>query len=557
MINTEQSYSYDGLYQLTGVQGTSRSHIYGGNEEYRTKYKQDYSFNRIGNMMSKISEEQVSNSNRIGAPLNYSLDYEYYPGTHKSERIGTRYYDYDLNGNISVEREGGHAVTAVADTPYYQEGDRYWAEYGFGLVKPKTGNADDGVYQRNYKWNERNLLSETRDMTYTVQYRYGADGQRALKFTANSGRSTVYFNKMWQTSDARVDWVQGKHIYLNEDRIATKYNSEGNDNTGAEKERTYYYHSDHLGSAQVVTNWNGQIHERLEYTPYGELWIDWKGDSALEDSTPFRFTGKEMDAETGFYYYGARYLDPKTSRWISADPALAEYVPSAPVDEEAKKRNGNLPGQGGVFNYVNLHVYHYAGNNPVKYTDPDGRITRQQNFERNKYQNGYAPSNRLRMQRLVGVGLFRECGNTGTHNLTKEQDNPKGRSESVTRKNGSNIDYRGTKGTIFEGMQFVYSKLDDQIVLDSVNKGTFDFKSPYKDILSHRSFDVIPWIEWGNGPADIREDVIMSKEIWAKVDSILNDFENGKIKKKQAKEEIQSLFPPPPPVPKDLKGGTE
>jgi hypothetical protein len=47
-------------------------------------------------------------------------------------------------------------------------------------------------------------------------------------------------------------------------------------------------------------------------------------------------------------------------------------VPSAPVDEEAKKRNGNLPGQGGVFNYVNLHVYHYAGNNPVKYTDPDG-----------------------------------------------------------------------------------------------------------------------------------------------------------------------------------------
>ena len=40
---------------------------------------------------------------------------------------------------------------------------------------------------------------------------------------------------------------------------------------------------------------------------------------------------------------------------------------------EARKRNGNLPGQGGVFNLVNLHVYHYAGNNPVKYTDPTGR----------------------------------------------------------------------------------------------------------------------------------------------------------------------------------------
>jgi RHS repeat-associated protein len=86
-----------------------------------------------------------------------------------------------------------------------------------------------------------------------------------------------------------------------------------------------------------------------------------------------KFTGKEPDPETGRYYYGARYLDPKTSRWLSGDPALGEYLPVAPLDDEAKKRNQNLPGMGGVFNTVNLHAYHYAGNNPVKYTDPDGR----------------------------------------------------------------------------------------------------------------------------------------------------------------------------------------
>jgi RHS repeat-associated protein len=85
-----------------------------------------------------------------------------------------------------------------------------------------------------------------------------------------------------------------------------------------------------------------------------------------------KFTGKEPDPETGLYYYGARYLDPKTSRWISGDPALGEYLPVAPVNDEAKKRNGNLPGMGGIFNTVNMHVYHYAGNNPVKYVDPDG-----------------------------------------------------------------------------------------------------------------------------------------------------------------------------------------
>ena len=78
-------------------------------------------------------------------------------------------------------------------------------------------------------------------------------------------------------------------------------------------------------------------------------------------------TGKERDSETGLYYYGARYLDPKISRWISGDPATGEYVP------QAGKGGGGLPGMGGVYNTVNMHAYHYAGNNPVKYTDPDGR----------------------------------------------------------------------------------------------------------------------------------------------------------------------------------------
>jgi hypothetical protein len=70
---------------------------------------------------------------------------------------------------------------------------------------------------------------------------------------------------------------------------------------------------------------------------------------------------------------GARYLNPQTGLWLSTDPAMGEYVPQAPINDDAKKANQNLPGMGGVFNVVNLHVYHYAGNNPVKYTDPDGR----------------------------------------------------------------------------------------------------------------------------------------------------------------------------------------
>jgi RHS repeat-associated protein len=83
--------------------------------------------------------------------------------------------------------------------------------------------------------------------------------------------------------------------------------------------------------------------------------------------TPYLFTAKELDEETGLYYFGARYYDPRTSVWQSADPILGKYLPSA------KTRNSILPGQGGVYNTFNLGLYSYAHQNPVRYTDPDGK----------------------------------------------------------------------------------------------------------------------------------------------------------------------------------------
>ena len=96
----------------------------------------------------------------------------------------------------------------------------------------------------------------------------------------------------------------------------------------------------------------------MEYTPYGESWVD---EGSNKNVIGYRFTSKELDTETGLYYFGARYLDPLTSRWVSTDPALEKFLPERPVDDEARERNGQLPGIGGVFN-------------PVKYVDPDGEI---------------------------------------------------------------------------------------------------------------------------------------------------------------------------------------
>ena len=389
---TQQTYSYDNLYQLISVEGTSNQ--YKGKKSFGmtpvsiAKYKQTFSFDAIGNMKEKLSTTNIPGSQGNSYPkaeLDYSLDYEYDPAyAHRLIHAGTRYYRYDANGNITAEKDGPFTDEEefTFTYSYDPETDVYGTDYGFGLDAPKEteqANPQDlFAYRRNYTWNERNLLTKSSDRNFTVHYRYGDDGQRALKYTDEGRSETLYFNNFFTIHIPTQDQnnPQGlrvhKHIFVGNSRLVTAMTHTDNQGDNEEqKAKRYYYHSDHLGSAQFVTDWKGRQYEHIEYTPYGELWIEEV--AAGLDKLPFRFTGKELDEETGLYYYGARYLDPKYSRWLSGDPALNDYIPKAPIDDEAKKHNENLPGMGGVFNVVNLHLYHYAGNNPVKYTDPDGR----------------------------------------------------------------------------------------------------------------------------------------------------------------------------------------
>ena len=208
---------------------------------------------------------------------------------------------------------------------------------------------------------------------YDTRYAYGADGNRAAKWTSTKASETLYFNTMWTWHiEKRLSQEQqgqySKHIYLGETRLVTKQTSDLEEHYGQSEElrHQYYYHPDHLGSAQLVTDFEGNEYQRIEYTPYGELWVEKK--TANEKDMrylPYKFTAKEQDEETGFYYYGARYLDAKYSRWISIDPALSDYL--------SKDYNSS---SGGIFNPVNFNLYHYSSNNPIRYIDPDGKDTK-------------------------------------------------------------------------------------------------------------------------------------------------------------------------------------
>ena len=106
----------------------------------------------------------------------------------------------------------------------------------------------------------------------------------------------------------------------------------------------YYYHSDHLGSSSLISDAVGGLVQHLEYMPFGEVFLD---ERASLWSTRYRFNAKELDEETGLYYYVARYLDPRLSIWLSVDP-LALMFP-------------------------NVSSYVYCHNNPTNRIDKDGR----------------------------------------------------------------------------------------------------------------------------------------------------------------------------------------
>ena len=127
-------------------------------------------------------------------------------------------------------------------------------------------------------------------------------------------------------------------------------------------EPSFYYHSDHLGSASFLTDRDGYETQQLVYLPFGEDWVDMKYNTQQYD-TPYKFNGKEKDEElrsnreynninnkyheqTGYNNYGARYYYDWASIWLSVDPMSDKYPSTS--------------------------SYAYCRNNPIMLIDPDG-----------------------------------------------------------------------------------------------------------------------------------------------------------------------------------------
>jgi len=265
-----------------------------------------------------------------------------YTRTYTYDEIGNMTYKSDL-GTMSYLSTGDPTPNAITNLPQAT------------FTYDKNGNlTNDG--QKSYNWNIKNQLINSGDINFS----YDQYGNKIKSENTKTGEKIIYVNKYFEMRNGLPIY----YILLNNLRIAS-----------IENENISYYHHDHLGGTNLITDQNGYVTQVLDYFPYGTQLINEKLGNT---ESKYSFTGKELDEDLDLYYFEARYYNHKIGRFMSQDPyhfMLDFRIEDIEKLEESQKIE-KIKAQQQIMNFLKdpqkWNSYTYVENNPIKYIDPLG-----------------------------------------------------------------------------------------------------------------------------------------------------------------------------------------
>jgi len=362
------TYTYDGNGRMLSVTGTAATYVTytyddRGQRSSRTLgngLDTTYTYDDAGQLENLLT---TSGSITIAS---YSYSYD---------DLGNRETQTDLTGTTTMVYDEISQVTNVtypnSSTQEYVYDPVHNREvFDTGTSTEYTVNemnevtlSETGSNSVTYNWDNRGNLEEKIDVSTTTTYTHNLLNQ--LAGVEKTGEDAVSFE--YDPLGRRITKTVGAttyHYTWAEDKLM-----EVRDNGGALLQTfiygastdepvalinyigPFYYTQDGLGSVTEITNYAGTLLEKYTYDVYGAPSLFDDTASQINSSfidNPLYFTGREYDAETGLYYYRARYYDPNLGRFLETDPQ----------------------GYGDSMN-----LFAYVVNNPWNATDPSGMWT--------------------------------------------------------------------------------------------------------------------------------------------------------------------------------------
>jgi RHS repeat-associated protein len=361
-VDPTGDYTYDPLYRL--IRATGREHLgqNGGVPLAPQQVTNDDSF--------RTGPPQPGDGTAMG---NYTETYIYDPvgnvlamAHQVSSGAWTRRYTYTEPSQITAAETGNRlSTTSLPGDPV---SGRYTATYSYDA----HGNMTRMPHLPALAWDEQDRMrSTTRQVVssgtpVTTFYVYDGDGQRISKATdgqAAAGQTAarqsqrIYLGAVEIYREFAADGTtvtlqrETLHVLDGARRVAMVETRTAGTDAGLAQLIRYQF-TNHLESAALELDDQGQIISYEEYFPYGSTSYQ-----AVRNQTDtpkrYRFTGKERDAENDLYYHGARYYAPWLGRWISCDPVILQ-------PREGKTRLDQ--------------PYTYVEDRAIVANDPDGRF---------------------------------------------------------------------------------------------------------------------------------------------------------------------------------------